>query len=307
MTLTGLPKKLALQASCFYMRALSYRHRTTLKACSGKQPARETPLAEGEGQIDLSDCTFLIPIRLESPDRRANLEIVLGYLSRHLHTQILVLEADRAPLCQAIAAEFPRVEYLFVEEDSSQFHRTRHLNTMLRRVQTSVAVNYDADVLLPVASYRSCYREVLQRGGDLVYPYRFDQKSVRNVNAAGRQRLATSLSLADLTAGDYATAVAECGYCQFFKRESYIEGGMENEEFISYGPEDRERTLRFLRLGFQVRWLDATLYHLEHFRSVNSSPENPYWWHNVRLYRRLTSMSNTALRDYYLMPEGSSR
>ena len=34
---------------------------------------------------------------------------------------------------------------------------------------------------------------------------------------------------------------ARYGFCQFFDREVYINGGGENEKFIAYAPEDEER------------------------------------------------------------------
>ena len=37
---------------------------------------------------------------------------------------------------------------------------------------------------------------------------------------------------------------AECGHCIFLETSTYRELGGENEHFVSYGPEDKERMLR---------------------------------------------------------------
>ena len=34
---------------------------------------------------------------------------------------------------------------------------------------------------------------------------------------------------------------SDFGWAQFFRRSVYVEGGMENENFVAYAPEDKER------------------------------------------------------------------
>ena len=41
------------------------------------------------GLVDLSDTTFIIPLFLESEDRKVNAEITLSYLCKHLKTNII--------------------------------------------------------------------------------------------------------------------------------------------------------------------------------------------------------------------------
>ena len=63
-----------------------------------------------------------------------------------------------------------------------------------------------------------------------------------------------------------------CGAVQFFKTSSYLLGGGENEFYVDYAPEDKERIHRFLRLGYRVEFLDncAGIWHLNH----DSSSQN---------------------------------
>jgi hypothetical protein len=74
---------------------------------------------------------------------------------------------------------------------------------------------------------------------------------------------------------------------------------MENEKFISYGPEDKERGLRFKMLGYKVEWLNNLVYHIEHSRGINSSNNNPHIQNNHLLLRMINSLTKSQLTDYY--------
>jgi REP element-mobilizing transposase RayT len=74
---------------------------------------------------------------------------------------------------------------------------------------------------------------------------------------------------------------------------------MENENFVSWGPEDSERMHRFQKLGYKVEWLKNHIWHLEHPRSENSTDTNPHFWKNNDLYRHLILLPEDRLREYY--------
>ena len=92
---------------------------------------------------------------------------------------------------------------------------------------------------------------------------------------------------------------AEYGHCVFFNTEEYRKFGGENEEFRSYGPEDRERAHRFKKLGKEVKWLDGKVFHFEHWRGNDSSRKNPHLEDNHNLFDMLESMSSEELLNYY--------
>jgi hypothetical protein len=83
-----------------------------------------------------------------------------------------------------------------------------------------------------------------------------------------------------------------------YNRESFIAGGMENEHFISFGPEDAERNDRFKKLGYDVRMTRGSLFHLNHFVGVNSSPTNPFFKANHKELDKIRGMDKEALRQY---------
>ena len=161
----------------------------------------------------------------------------------------------------------------------------------------SVVVNYDVDVLLQPEVYLDCQNKILA-GVDLIYPY-FWGDSQYQVNYSGRNLVQSTGSLANLESRNVAIARSEYGHCQFFNAKSYRAGGMENESFISYGPEDKERGLRFKKLGYKVQWENNYVYHLEHTRGSDSSTQNPHMDHNNRLFTGLEKLNKEELRNHY--------
>jgi hypothetical protein len=172
---------------------------------------------------------------------------------------------------------------------------------MIVRSTTTIVVNYDADVLLPVESYHAAISRLIDGGADVMYPYSFGSAVQHRVHLDHRTGLTFvdygySLSVLDpVSAWDRA----EFGFCHFFRRQAYIEGYLENENFVSYGPEDVERHHRFVTLGFSVQRVDGPIYHIEHPRTFNSSPANPFMAANVDLWRQLQELSAVDLRRYY--------
>ena len=92
---------------------------------------------------------------------------------------------------------------------------------------------------------------------------------------------------------------AQWGHAQFFKRTSYIEGGMENENFKAWGPEDEEKHYRFPKLGYNVGRVIDWVYHLEHLRGDDSERTNIYFRDNLKLMEDIRSLSEEELRNYY--------
>ena len=92
---------------------------------------------------------------------------------------------------------------------------------------------------------------------------------------------------------------AQWGHAQFFKRTSYIEGGMENENFKAWGPEDEEKHYRFPKLGYNIGRVIDWVYHLEHSRGDDSERTNIYFHDNLKLMEDIRSLSEEELKNYY--------
>tara|TARA_B000000532_G_scaffold103812_1_gene83375 strand:- start:451 stop:1002 length:552 start_codon:yes stop_codon:yes gene_type:complete len=170
---------------------------------------------------------------------------------------------------------------------------------MIMEADTQIVVNYDCDVILPKESYELAYKGIMDGVYDVVYPYGSGeyQKQVKATDVTVSQFLET---------GDYEflNAVSnihtsDFGWAQFFKRSVYIQGGMENENFKAYAPEDKERYYRFVTLGYSVGRLKNYVYHLEHARGENSWFSNPHMGNNQGEWNKIQGMNKDQLLKYY--------
>lgn len=262
-------------------------------------------------KIDLSDCTFIIPVRIDSDDRTRNLITVLYFLLKQFNTKVIIKEVDKEKFFEEYVLsqikeflednELKNLTYLFEKSDSSEFHRMKIINEMLNQVDTKVVVNYDSDVLLKIETYQKAFRMISEENYDIIYPYGFGDYQ--------KQIYADDELVSEFLNGDFdfsileknqKTYMSQFGHVQFFNTCSYIRGGMENENFISWSPEDKERYYRFSMLGYKIGRLDDQfVYHLEHHRGQNSWYDNPYILKNNQLWNYLQTLDKEQLEEYY--------
>ena len=262
-------------------------------------------------KIDLSNCTFIIPIRLDSRDRTRNITTVLCYLLKTFNTKVVLKESDVKSLVQEYVIEqigeflneneLNNLTYLFEISDSPEFHRMKIINEMLDQVKTDVVVNYDCDALLKPETCVEAVKLILDKNYDLVYPYGFGnyqyQISTTDELVSKFINKNFDFSVLEKSSDVYRS---EFGHVQFFKTKSYLRGGMENENFISWSPEDKERHFRFNVLGYNIGRIDKSyVYHLEHFRGNDSGFGNPYIEKNNKLWQYLQNLNQKQLDRYY--------
>lgn len=249
----------------------------------------------------MKDVTFIIPVRIDSKDREFNFLRVIQHLCDTFETNIIISESDEdskvIPLLKRIPNKHNCVITHYHEFNTDGiFHRTRLLNEMIVKSTTPVVVNYDVDVILKKEAYLFARHKIVDEGYDLIYPYANGSAQIQ-VNFPHK----TNYRGENLFEPCWHTEWwSLAGHVQFLKRSSYIEGGMENENFISYGAEDRERMDRFIKLGYKVDWCsDFKVYHLEHSRGINSSPQNPHFGRNETIYYQLNNLTKDELIEYY--------
>jgi len=262
-------------------------------------------------KIDLSEATFIIPIRIESQDRLRNVITTTAFLLENFDTNIVIKEVDSEsiferealPVLKDILECDINVNHIFEKSDESLFHRQKVLNEMVVESNTEIVVNYDCDVLLPLDSYHEAYQSVLHHTHDVIYPYGqgMYQKQVKSTDEIVSMFLETTDykyldKVSNLHTSDF-------GWVQFFNRQVYIDGGLENENFKAYAPEDKERFYRFTTLGYNVGRINDYVYHLEHVRGENSWFSNPYMVSNMKEWEKIQTMNREQLKKYYLEQE----
>jgi len=257
---------------------------------------------------NLSKTTFVIPLRIESEDRMRNILTTCIYLLENTDAKILVQEEDVISrfaqdcvpqISSVVGKKITNLIHVFIANDNPVFHRTRILNDMTMAATTPVVVNYDSDVLLELDTYRKAEELITSGEADVVYPYGMGNWQY--------QVMADNNLVTDFINNDFNFDIlksksrvwdAKYGFCQFFNRKKYIECGLENENFVSYGYEDDERFYRFSKLA-KLERLDAWIYHLEHARTQNSWFTNPHIESNKKLWETINQMDKVQLKEYY--------
>ena len=211
--------------------------------------------------------TFVIPVRIDSPERTENLRTALRFLGG-LGCRVLVLEADAAPALKGQDWLRP-AEYTFVSDAAPVFHRTRYINRLLHMADTDIVAVWDTDVLLAYGQILEAAERVCD-GCTIAYPYN-GQFVMLKEQLSGYIR--QSLDLEYLRGQRLHSFLDRrlCGGAYLVHRWRYLQCGGENERFTGWGPEDAERMHRVRILGHRVEWTrSGQLYHLYHPRGKNS-------------------------------------
>lgn len=218
---------------------------------------------------DLSDVTFLIPLRLESVHRLENLMLTVGFLRLYFNCRITVWEADRYPN-GLVGRCLPEVDYHFVEDKDPVFYRTYYLNEMAKRVTTPYLSLWDTDVVMPPVQVMQAVEALRKGEARMAYPY--DGRFVE-VSYPLRELYLKTEDINVLLQHTEKMKVV-CGInggAVFAEKDAYAEAGRENEHFYGWGAEDDERLVRWENLGYKVYRAPGMLFHLTHVRLQNSA------------------------------------
>ena len=281
-------------------------------------------------KIDLKNTTFIIPLHIDTGDRLRNVILSTAYLLNHFDTNVMIKEVDSEHRFETFAlpiikrlVDTKNLIHIFENDTRTDdaFHRTRVLNDMVMESKTDIVVNYDTDLILPIDSYVQSVK-MLEGKYDVVYPYRYGNHGERKVNLGftietqnDMDQFENSEWVSKFIESNYdcksfddrffyyhseqGHGWAEYGMVQFFDRQVYIDGGLENEGFIAYAPEDIERHHRWKTLGYNIGRVDEHAYHLEHQRTQNSWFHNPFMQSNNQLWEQLKVLSKEQLIEYY--------
>jgi GR25 family glycosyltransferase involved in LPS biosynthesis len=252
-----------------------------------------------KAKIDLTDVTFTIPVKFDHEDRRDNLYLCILFLWEHFKTNIIICEMDPEGKIEYFPLpdhENNVVTYHFIKSDI--FHRTKMLNEMAMIAKTPFIANWDADVLIDPQQILKAVEGLKQKKASACYPY--DGKFFR-VDRKYYTETVNSLSVDHLKNLNYPAIEHQqisFGGAIIWNKEDFIKGGMENENFISYGPEDYERYERFKKLGFKIGRVHGPLYHINHYIGPDSSDKHEHFLKNVAEYEKIQRMSKEELEEY---------
>lgn len=261
-------------------------------------PARWRVMDFRNRKIDLRDVTFTVPVFIDHVHRSQNLELSIRNLVENFNTNVIVSEQGKKQKGAGIKAlaeyhYWPHLEY---------FHRTKMLNDMAKLATTPIVVNWDCDVFIPLVQIWLA-ADAIRKGADMVYPYdgRFARVPRTWYPELSRTNDIGIFGATKFTGKHGATmSTKSVGGAIMFNRESFLNGGGENEYMISFGPEDWERNYRFKALGYDVRRVWGPLYHLDHWCGPNSSTRNPHFKINHKELDEMREMTPEQLEAYVM-------
>ena len=250
---------------------------------------------------NLKKLTITIPVRFDSRDRFNNLIYTTNYLKHYFDCTISVYEQKLVD-SQYNISNFDTIDDYcceIIESPMEPFHRTKYLNILARRAKTPYIANYDCDVFFKSLQFIKAVNLLDTDELDGVYPYdgyfvNLSKKFVfeqigRNFNeyqSFDNNFLSRFQSLGKTSVGG----------CIIWNKKKFIEGGMENENFVSWGWEDVERKDRFIKLGYRIGRINGPLYHIDHARSQDSCDLNIHVKDNEEEYKKIFHLTKEELR-----------
>jgi hypothetical protein len=244
--------------------------------------------------IDLSDVTFLIPVKLDSQDRENNLNLAIDYLNHHFVTNIVV--GDESPTAD-LAYINTKCKYLHYHSDLPHTHKTKLLNQIAKTIETPIVAIWDTDALVAIDSIITSCNVLRSNKLDSVYPYNGIFEDLPQ--SFHQQVIENQYDLSSLPAGAFVPNQGNSvGGAVFFQQSVFRAGGMMNEHFKSYGWEDNELLERFYKLGYRIGRVNGVLVHLCHYRGENSSVKNTFAAQNKQELRRVKQMTKAQVEEY---------
>ena len=221
-------------------------------------------------KTDLTDLTFLFPLKPDSIIRIENLLATSGYILRNFNTNLSVLEVSAYNNSFLSKLLNPKIVYSLLEDKDPIFHRTKYRNLMAKEVKTSFLAVWDVDVIVDKQLIIDTIEKLRNGKADVAFPYNgefYDTSEIIRTLFIKNNRIQILHKYKDYMSMIYKNS--HIGGAYIISTEKYRQTGMENENFYGWGNEDFERYSRWLNLGFKIYRAPGCMYHLSHPRDGN--------------------------------------
>lgn len=239
-------------------------------------------------KIDLTDTTFIIPVFYDHLDRKLNFMLTLNFILEHFDTNIIIGEQGGSEF-----ASFKDHAY-YIKFGYDVFHRTRMINVMAKEAKTPILINWDCDNICAPAQIAEAVNKI-RNGVDISYP--FDGTVMRTPRFCFKD-VSDTLDVFSISEKLCSRKQSSVGHAVVMNKKSFIAAGMENENFVSWGPEDSERFNRYHILGLSVQRIPGAMYHMDHFVGENSSTKNNFFKANEKEFLNVATRSKKQLEEY---------
>jgi hypothetical protein len=246
-------------------------------------------------KIEDNAVTFVISVRINFPERKRNLYLLLESLRQIPNSSVIILEADKEPHFECPTDDF--ISYYFVEDSDRIFHRTKYRNMLLSMAKTRIVGVWDTDVIIRDSQIIKSISQI-QKGSLMSSPYD-GQVYTLSADVSEQYHKNRSISFlmenADTFPQTFGTYIV--GGAFMVNKDEYIKAGGENEKFYGWGIEDLERVKRMEILGFPVSRVEGPLFHLYHPRTSWFDNEDTEI-RNRSEFIKVCSMTKQELSNY---------
>ena len=224
-------------------------------------------------KFDLTDTTFIIPVRVDTIVRLENLMLCVDHLLEKLDTCIVILEA--APYHNGIIQNLlqDRVTYRFVEDKDPVYHKTKYVNQLAAEVKTEFTGIWDVDVIVPHEQIVDAMQHLRQNSCDVAYPFDGDCYDTSDI-LRSHYMVHRDLEFLKANRGKMQLmykvegVIGAVGGAILVRTDKYRMAGMDNEYFYGWGLEDCERHYRWLSFDFKIHRSEGYIFHLTHTRDA---------------------------------------
>ena len=233
--------------------------------CDQPLNSRRTMSSNMDSGVSVS---YIISVRLDTPERWRNLRIVLKWLQSFREWQIVVVEQDMLPKIDA--SRLPvGVQYVFVRCDEP-FNKSRGYNIAYAVAGGDILVFGDADMVME-GRVLSLAVEACRRGFAAVNPYRHMLDLDARESAAFNMDKLPGWRESRLSAANRASAmetICFAGGIFVMRKTAYSEVGGMDEHFQGWGGEDDAMSIKIARHeGRTLESRRGTALHLWHPRT----------------------------------------
>ncbi len=232
-------------------------------------------------QFDLSDCSIVVPVHVDSKERLEHVQFLLAYFKKYfINYRLILTEIGREP--KVPASTDPQVQIQFVEQE---MFSPADVNWGASLVTTPYFCKWDADALIHPKAIFDAF-EVLKNNPNqsFVYPLK---DAIFNIADPLRKKILQTIDLTPLplfrkgTLNSFLTIpnISVCvlnptGMIHVFRLSVFKELGGYNEEFVGWGYEDDEIVNRFEKFGHPRVYLkDYIAYHFVHPRVLQNAAQ----------------------------------
>ena len=231
----------------------------------------------------INPVSIVIPVRIDSLEREANLRCVLSHLLQFPFVHIDMIETDSRQRFYYPAHN--RIRYRFIPDNENVFYRTHFLNLLLINAEYPIVGVWDTDIIVLQTQLTEAI-EMIENGNIMSFPYdgefrlldREESALIRNGNEVLSSSSGVSLMKRPSVGGAFLV-----------DKEKYLLAGGENEGFYGWGPEDAERVRRMEILGYPIGRVKGPCYHLYHPRIVETGIN-----HEERFIRNQRALLDTC-------------